>query len=224
MIASCTQNGYNRTRNGYKEMKCEIMVNKDCLSETLFGKTRRGVLAILYGHIDEAFYLRQLARVSGGGMGAVQREVKVLAASGIIVRTGKGRQTYYQANPNCPIFDELKNIIMKTAGISDLAKVALTPLAERIQIAFVYGSLSRGDENSRSDVDIMIVGDVTFAEVVESLSPVQQKINREINPTVYPGKEFQNKLAAGHHFIKSVYEGEKLFLIGDRHDLARMAA
>jgi uncharacterized protein len=207
-----------------KKLNTEIMVNRDCLSETLFGKTRRSVLAILYGHVDESFYLRQLARVAGGGMGAVQREVKALSAAGIIVRTGKGRQTYYQANPVCPIFGELKSIIMKTAGMSDLVKVALTPLAERIQIAFVYGSLVRGEENSRSDVDIMIVGDVTFAEVVESLSPVQQKINREINPTVYPVDEFQSKLAAGHHFIKSVYEGEKLFLIGDKHELARLAA
>ena len=209
---------------GTKRLGAEIMVSKDCLSETLFGKTRRSVLAVLYGHVDESFYLRQLVRVAGGGMGSVQREVKALVAAGIIVHMGKGRQTYYQANPMCPIYDELKSIIMKTAGMSDLVKVALTPLAERIKIAFVYGSLVHGGENSRSDVDIMIVGDVTFAEVVESLSPVQQKINREINPTVYPVDEFQKKLAAGHHFIKAVYEGEKLFLIGDKHEFARMAA
>lgn len=206
------------------KLNAEMMVNKDYLSETLFGKTRRSVLSILYGHVDESFYLRQLARVAGGGMGAVQREVKALTAAGIIVRTGKNMQTYYQANSSCPIFGELKSIIMKTAGIGDLMKVALTPLAERIQIAFVYGSLVRGDENRRSDVDIMIIGDVTFAEVVERISNVQQTINREINPTVYPVEEFQKKLAAGHHFIKSVYECEKLFLIGDKHDLARMAA
>jgi predicted nucleotidyltransferase len=200
-----------------------MMVNKDYLSETLFGKTRRSVLSVLYRHVDESFYLRQLVRVAGGGMGAVQREVKALTAAGIIVRTGKNRQTYYQANSSSPIFGELKSIIMKTAGMGDLMKVALTPLAERIQLAFVYGSLARGDENKRSDVDVMIIGDVTFAEVVESISTVQQEINREINPTVYPVEEFQKKLAAGHHFIKSVYEGEKLFLIGDKHDLARMA-
>ena len=206
-----------------KILSAEIMVHKDCLSETLFGKTRRSILAVLYGHINESFYLRQLARVAGGGLGAVQREVKALTSAGIIVRTGKGRQTYYQANLACPIFSELKNIIIKTAGMGDLVKVALTPLAEKIQIAFVYGSLARGNENSHSDVDIMIVGDVTSAEVVENLSSVQQIINREINPTVYPVKEFQNKLAAGHHFIKSVYEGEKLFLIGDKHEFARLA-
>jgi DNA-binding transcriptional ArsR family regulator len=101
------------------KLKTNISFNKDCLSETLFGKTRRSILAILYGHTDEFFYLRQLARLTGGGIGAVQREVKALVEAGIILRTGKGRQIYYQANPESPIFAELKSIIIKTTGFSE---------------------------------------------------------------------------------------------------------
>lgn len=199
------------------------MTSNDNLSITLFGKTRRAVLSLIYGHADETFYLRQLARITAGGMGAVQREVKALVKAGIIKRIEKGNQAYYQANPKCPIFAELKSMIMKTAGMGDILKISLAPLAERIRIAFIYGSIARGDEAGGSDVDIFIIGDVTFTEIVEMLNPVQQTLNREINPSVYPFKEFKTKLAAGHHFLRSILEDEKWFLIGDEHELTRLA-
>jgi predicted nucleotidyltransferase len=179
----------------------DVVIN-DLLSETLFGKTRRAVLSLLFSHADEKFYLRQLVRVAGGGIGALQREVKSLADAGIINRIGKGRQVYYQANSQCAVFAELKSLIMKTAGMGDTLKMAMLPLAERIQVAFIYGSIARGGESKGSDVDIFVVGDVTFAEVVAVLSPVQQTLNREINPTIYPVDEFRAKQVAGHHFIK----------------------
>ena len=199
-----------------------VSVN-DNLSLILFGKTRRAILSQIYGHVDEAFYLRQLARIAGAGMGAVQRELKILTGAGILTRTAKGKQIYYQANPRCPVFAELKGLIIKTAGMGDILKTALAPLAERIRIAFIYGSLARSDESKSSDVDIMIIGDVSFADVVAALSPAQQNLNREINPSVYPVKEFEDKLAKGHHFLQSVLEGDKWFLIGGEHDLARLA-
>lgn len=200
-----------------------ITVN-DHLTETLLGKTRRSILSLLYGHADETFYLRQLVRVTGGGTGAVQRELKALAGAGIIRRIEKGRQVYYQANAQCAVYPELKSLIMKTAGMSDALKQAMLPLSERIRIAFIYGSVAHGSESRESDVDLFVVGDVTLAEVVETLSPIQLTLNREINPTVYPVEEFRAKQAAGHHFIKSVLEGNKVFLIGDENDLAKLAS
>jgi len=196
----------------------------DQLTETLLGKTRRALLSILYGHADETFYLRQLVRVAGSGTGAVQRELKALAEAGIIKRIGKGRQVYYQANAQCSVYPELKSLIMKTAGMGDVLKMAMLPLAERIRTAFIYGSVARGSESRASDVDIFVVGDVTSAEVVETLSPIQQTLNREINPSVYPVEEFRAKQSAGHHFIKSVLEEDKVFLIGDEHDLEKLAS
>lgn len=200
-----------------------ITVN-DHLTETLLGKTRRSLLAVLYGHADETFYLRQLVRVAGSGTGAVQRELKALTEAGIIRRIAKGRQVYYQADDRCAVYPELKSLITKTAGMGDALKMAMLPLAERIRTAFIYGSVARGGERRGSDVDILVVGDVTLAEVVETLSPVQLTLNREINPTVYPVKEFRAKHAAGHHFLKSVLEEKKVFLIGDEHDLAKLAS
>jgi predicted nucleotidyltransferase len=196
----------------------------DQLTETLLGKTRRSILSVLYGHTDETFYVRQLVRVAGGGTGAVQRELKTLAEAGLIRRIGKGRQVYYQANTQCAVFPELKSLIMKTAGMGDALKMALLPLAERIRTAFIYGSVACGNEGRESDVDLFVVGDVTSAEVVETLSPVQLTLNREINPIVYPVDEFRTKCAARHHFIKSVLEGSKVFLIGDENELAKLAS
>ena len=194
------------------------------LSEILFGKTRQVVLSLLYGHSDESFYLRQIVRVAGGGMGAVQRQLNTLVAAGLVTRANKGKQIYYQANTKSPVFGELKTIIIKTAGIGDILKIALAPIAQEIQCAFIYGSLANGTENVSSDVDVFIIGQATFANVVAALSPVQETLAREINPTVYPTSEFREKLAKKNHFIKSIMAGEKIFLIGDEHELKKLAA
>jgi len=194
----------------------------DRLSATLFGKTRRAVLALLYSHVEEPFYLRQIARTAGGGLGAVQRELKKLSEAGIIRRTVRGRQVYYQANPECPVYSELKSLVVKTVGVGDVLRAALVPLSDRINVAFLFGSLARGGERSSSDADVMIVGDVTFAEVVSVLGRAQETVRREINPLVYPPEEFQFKLTADHHFLKKVLEESKFFLIGDEYELAKL--
>ena len=198
------------------------MFKIDSLSTTLFGKTRRAVLALLYSHVEEPFYLRQIARTAGVGLGAVQRELKKLSEAGIIRRTVRGRQVYYQANLECPVYSELKSLVVKTVGVGDVLRAALVPLADRINVAFLFGSLVRGGERSSSDVDVMIVGDVTFAEVVSVLGRAQETVRREINPLVYPPEEFHFKLAADHHFLKKTLEGAKFFLIGDEYELAKL--
>jgi predicted nucleotidyltransferase len=193
------------------------------VASVLFGKSRRAILALLYGHPDEEFYLRQIATVTGAGLGAVQREVSKLSKGGIIRRIVRGRHVYFQANKESPIFDELKGLVAKTVGIGDVLRDAFSPLADRIQLAFVYGSLARGDERRASDLDILVVGDVTFAEVTSAIGTAQEILRREINPTVYPLDEFQSKLQSGHQFLTTVVAGEKIFVIGDERELARLA-
>mgnify|MGYP001612972763 CR=1 FL=1 len=196
---------------------------KEDISQTLFGKTRRAVLSLLYSHVDEAFYLRQIVRVAVVGLGAVQRELKLLSDAGIIQRIVRGRQVYYQANPQCPVFGELKALVIKTVGIAAIVQAALAPLADRIRIAGIYGSIARSEEHRGSDVDLLVVGKVTFAEIVSALDQAQKTINREINPTVYPVDEFQSKLSAGHHFLSTIVEKPIFFLFGDKRELARLA-
>lgn len=192
------------------------------LSKTLFGKTRRAVLSVLYSHTDESFYLRQLVRITGVGVGAMQRELKQLTDSGIIRRLRIGRQIFFQANTDCPVFKELRDLVIKTIGVGDVLRSALVPLAERIQIAFIYGSLARGEETRSSDLDVLVVGDLTFAEVVSAISPLQETLSREINPSVYPLKEFRSKVSEGQHFISTVLEAPKIFVIGDNNELEKL--
>ena len=193
------------------------------LSSILFGKARRAILSLLYGHSDESFYLRQIVRATGVGLGPVQRELKQLADVGIIRRSAQGRQVYFQANPDSPIFKELKSLITKTAGVSDTLRAALAPVKDRINIALIYGSVARGEENHRSDVDLLIVGDIAFVDVVRALRSAQETLGREINPTVYPVAEFRSRVAEEHYFIRNVLSGEKIFVIGDEDDLKRLA-
>jgi uncharacterized protein len=193
------------------------------LSAALFSKNRRAILGLLYAHPDRAFYLRQVVRMSGGGHGAIQRELKSLSQAGIIRRTLRDERVYFQANPECPVFKELKALIVKTAGVADVLKTALASLDDRIEIALLYGSVASAQQRANSDVDVLVVGNVGFGEVVAALAEAQSQLGREVNPTVYAPAEFRSKLSAGHHFLKSVLKKEKVFLIGDERELERLA-
>jgi len=179
-------------------------------------------LALLFGHTDEAFHLRQVVRETGLSPGGVHRELAQLVEADLVTRTQQGRQVYFQANPASPIFAELKSLLVKTAGVADVLRETLAPLAASISIAFVYGSVARGEERRASDVDLLVIGDASFAAVTQALAPAQRRLSREVNPTVYTPDEFRQKLAAGHHFLRSVTAREKLFLFGNEHDLRHL--
>ena len=179
---------------------------------------------LVFSHPDESYYLRQLARLTGVGMGALQRELKALSKAGIISIRVQGRQSFFQANPQCPVFGELKGLILKTSGAADVLRAALAPMAGDIQVAFIFGSVARGGQTRQSDVDIMVVGDVEFAQVVSAVSPLQETLSREINPVVYNSKdEFKSKALRGVNFLKRVMESSKLFIVGDASDLKKLA-
>ena len=192
------------------------------LSNILFSGSRRSILALLYGHADEQFYLREITRRAGTGIGATQRELRQLSAAGLIQDVRRGHQIYYQANRKNPIFAELKSILAKTSGIRDILLEVLSPLGGRIKLAFVYGSIARGEETSSSDVDLMVVGEVSFADVTSALSESEAKLGREVNPTVYGPREFRGKLAAKNHFLTAVAKEKKLFVMGDEREFRRL--
>jgi uncharacterized protein len=194
------------------------------ISAALFGKTQRTLLAFLFTHPDERFYLRELARATGTGVGALQRELKRLTQVGILQRTAQGKEVYYQVNPGSPVFEDLKNLMLKTAGVAEVLTAALQPIAGRIRAAFVYGSMARGEPRKESDVDVLLVGDVTFAEVSSALQSAADRLRRETNPTVYSPAEFRKKLSAKDHFLQSVVKEPKIFLIGNDDELARLAS
>lgn len=192
------------------------------LMELLFGTYRQRVLGLLLLHPDSSYHVRELARLTGTSAGTLHKELTRLAQAGLLLRQAQGNQVRYQANRACPVFPELAGLFRKTSGLADVLTDALRPLAESISLAFVFGSLARGDEQPGSDVDIMIIGDLAFAEVVQALYPAQDILQREINPVIYKRQEAIRRIDAGEPFICELLSRPKLWLIGTDHDLGKL--
>src|SRR3989441_1005926 len=192
------------------------------LADLLFGRTRGAILALLYGHTDQSFYTRQIAREVDASVGAVQRELENLSKVGLIVRKSVGSQVFHQANRDAPIFREMQALVNKTTGVFSVLRSALHPLAKRVLVAFVYGSVAREQETAQSDVDLMVVGKATLDEVLSRFSTVEKSIGRPVNPTVYSIAEFKSRLANGNHFLSAVLKGQKAFLLGDEDELRKV--
>ncbi|SEP43111.1 nucleotidyltransferase domain-containing protein [Pseudomonas sp. Snoq117.2] len=191
------------------------------LASVLFPDYRRKVLALLLLHPESSYHQREIARLTETQSGTLSRELVKLVAAGLAVKTRVGNQQHYRANRECPIFEELASILRKTSGLTDILAEALSPIADRISAAFVFGSMASGKASAGSDIDLMILGTVTFREVVAVLYPCQETLGREINPKVYPREEWQRLLAEGGAFITDLLEKPKVFVIGDASYLSQ---
>ena len=190
----------------------------------LFGsKLRAKVLGWLFLHPDERYFVRQLKGLLDEDSTNISRELARLEKMGILTCQTEGRQKYYQVNPKCPVFSELEGLVRKTAGLADILRGVLKPLSRKIRVAFIYGSMAKGLAKSQSDVDLIVIGSSTFAEVVNAITKAQHELGREVNPSTYPVDEFRQKVLTSHHFINTVLKEPKIFLIGDERELAKLA-
>ena len=189
------------------------------IGDALFTKTQQRVLGLLYGQPDKSFYTNEIVRSADMGRGTVRRELERLVAAGIIVVRREGNQHHYQANPDCPIYIELLGIVKKTFGIVDVIREALSHLPNQIDWAFVFGSVASGKATAASDIDLMIIGDVSFSDVVSATHDAQGVLGREINPKVYSKDEWDKMTKRQDAFIKEVMAKPKLFVVGDEHGL-----
>jgi uncharacterized protein len=196
-----------------------VTARKD-VAEVLFGKTRRSVLGLLFSRPTERFHLRQVERLTGTGIGALQRELGALAQASIVTRETEGVHVLYRANPDSPVFEEMKALVLKTTGIAAVLRETLRPLEREIFAAYLFGSVSRGQQHADSDVDVLLISDsLSLARVVTTLSPAEAIIGREINPVVYRLDEIRKKLRDKHPFLTRVMTQRKLLLVGDEHVL-----
>jgi DNA-binding transcriptional ArsR family regulator len=190
------------------------------LAAALLGASRAAVLAVLYLRPEESLHVRELARVTGVSPGTLHRELRALASLGLLTRREEGRQVYYAADRESPVFEEIAGLLRKTAGLADVLRVALAPLADHLRVAFIYGSMAAGTAGPSSDVDLMAIGDAGFADLVKALHPAQQALRREVNPTAMTIAEFAKRRRARDGFVQSVLKGPKIWLIGGEDDLA----
>lgn len=193
------------------------------LASLLLGSYRRRALGLLLLHPEQSYYVREIARQTGTSVGTLHKELAKLAQAGLLLRKEIGNQVHYAANTQCPVFPELQGLLRKTSGMADELREGLEVIAERVAVALVFGSMARGAARAGSDVDVLVVGSVSFVEVVKALHPAQAMLQREINPVVYAADEFRRKLAGGDAFLCGIVAGEKMFLIGDNDDLGKLA-
>jgi predicted nucleotidyltransferase len=195
-------------------------MRKTSLLDALFPKTRQGLLATLYMDAAREWYLSDLARHLGVPPSSLQRELANLVAADILHRRNDGNRSYYSAQTENPIFADLYGLLIKTAGLRDVLVSCLGPFRNRIKVAFVYGSIAKQEERATSDIDLMIIGQVGLAELSKALKTAEEKLLRPVNPSIYTPEEIAEKLSAGHHFLRTVMSEEKLFVLGDKDDLA----
>lgn len=192
------------------------------LGDALFSKTQRQVLGLLFGNSARSYYAKEIVRHAGVGIGSVQRELEKLARVGLLTVTRIGNQKHYQANRRAPVYEELRGIVLKTFGLADALRKALTSFADRIDVAFIYGSVAKGTDTAGSDIDVMIVGrGLFYSEIAALLVEAEGQLGRTVNPTLYKPADFARKLAEDNAFLGRIVDQPKIFLIGSEDDIAK---
>ncbi len=189
------------------------------LADALFTTTQQRVLALLFGQPNRSFYASEMIERTGSGSGAVQRELKRLASSGLVTVKRIGNQRHYQANPASPVFEELRGLVKKTVALAEPIRESLAPLADRVSLALLYGSVAKGTDTASSDIDVLIVGDgITLEDIYSALATVENELGRKLSPILYTQEEFARRKASDNPFIARVLTGEHLTLIDNEHE------
>ena len=185
------------------------------MADALFTGTRQKLLRLLFGQPDRGFTLTELIELANAGRGAVQRETARLVAAGLVKTEGRNRGRLYRANAQAPIFEELQGIARKILGPAETIQTALAPVADRIELALLYGSVAQRSDRAESDIDVLIVSDELLLEdLFDVLSEAEQSLARTVNPTLYSMDEFERRRADESPFLKAVLEGDYEILIG----------
>ncbi len=201
-------------------MGSEAIANT-ALAQALFSTVQLRVLGLLFGQPERSYQGAELIRLARSGDGAVHRVLTRLAESGLVTVTRVGSQKFYQANADSPVFPELRGLIVKTVGMTAPLQAALSPFADRISAAFVYGSMAKGTDTAQSDVDLMIVGDgLDYPDLYTALQGAEAVLHRPVNPTIYAVKEFSKRKRAGNTFLQRVLDQPRLWVIGSDDALA----
>ncbi len=180
----------------------------------LFGKARRGVLALMFGQPNNAFYTREIVKWVGAGASQVQKELELLTAAGLLLREERANQVYYRANPAATIYPELVGLVTKSFGVADVVREALEAFSDRIVFACIYGSVARGEQRADSDLDLLIVGSLRLSELALALQSAETRIGYRISPTLIGKSEFNKRLDDGDPFLRKVMAGQTIPLLG----------
>ncbi len=191
------------------------------LTKLFSSKLRVELLSLFFGRPDEEFYVREIEKILGEDAGNISRELKHLEGIGLLASSKKGNLKYYLLNPKFPLYDELRSIIIKTKGAGGILREALSGM-RGIDFAFIYGSFASGQETSRRDIDLMVIGTVTLERLIKRLKQPEETLGREINPSLYDLREIKERIRAQDPFISRVMRESKIMLVGDEDGLRKL--
>jgi predicted nucleotidyltransferase len=196
------------------------------LSNALFSKVQQRVLALIFGHPERSFYTSEIVRNVQSGTGAVERELSRLRLSGLVSLEQIGNQKHYRANPQSPIFEELRGIVLKTVAVTEPLQKALEPYANKIKTAFVFGSVAKHTDTAKSDIDLMVIGEeLSYADLYTALQHAEITLRRKVNPIFLTEEEWWRKSSDKGSFTSGLLTRPKIFIIGSecnlRHEQTR---
>ena len=190
------------------------------ISDVLFSGVQQRVLGLLFGQPNRSFYSNEIAKLGKTGRGSLQRELERMTSSGLITMTVIGRQKHYHANHTSPIYQELRSITLKTFGLSDVLRRALSDYADAIRYAFIYGSVAKGSDTATSDIDVMVIAEgLTYSQLFEVLTKAEETLGRKVSPTLYSPEDFLKKVQGDNHFVTRVLNQPKIDLLGHENDI-----
>jgi predicted nucleotidyltransferase len=190
------------------------------LAELLSSRARAEIFRLLFSGTGEELHVREIERRSGLNDSTLRQELRKLTRLDVVRSRRDSNRVYYRAKTENPLYPEIRNLVLKTSGLADILKSALAD--KRIRVAFVFGSVARGEEKAGSDVDLMVIGQLGLRDLSGLLSGVEEKIGREVNPYVLQEAEFRKRVRTKEHFVSQVMESPKLFIIGSQHELEAM--
>ena len=190
------------------------------LSNALFSKVQQRVLALIFGQPERSFYTSEIKRNVNSGTGAVERELSRLQRSGLVSIERIGNQKHYRANRQSPIFAELHSLVIKTVALTEPLRKSLEPYSNKIKAAVVYGSVAKGTDTARSDIDLLVIGDeLSYSELYAALQNVENALGRKVSPTFLSPKDWRRKASDKGSFISKVNALPKIFVFGSEKDL-----
>ena len=181
-------------------------------------RVRRDLFALFFTNPGHKYYLRELERLLGYSAGNIRRELLKFKSDGLFITEKVANLLYYYLNTEHPLYEELKNIVLKTVGVTGSLKQALS-MIPGISTAFIFGSFAAGSENASSDIVLLIIGDPEITLLNEKLAEIEEFLKREIKPTMYTCKEYSERIREGAGFIRELLERPKTMLIGNEKDL-----
>ncbi len=184
-------------------------------------KVRAEVLRILFGVRADRRYRAEIIAQTTFAKRSVEEELEKLEHLELVIPSRDSHRCYYTANKAHPLYPELRNIVLKTVGLRDVLQTALA--SDKIEFAFVFGSLAQSTGRAGSDVDLMIIGQIGQRGLAPRLRGLTERIGREINPHVFTRDEFARRVANNDHFLGDVLAEQKIFLIGKESELANLA-